>query len=76
MVGFRLSRYAELGYDIRMTKEEQSAAFRAMWKQVITPAFEFVNRLIDAEEPPEHLIHFTERRRLPGHHQEQEAMAE
>jgi hypothetical protein len=34
-----------------MTKDEQSAAFRAIWKKVISPAFDFVNGVIDVSEP-------------------------
>src|SRR5947209_13924558 len=38
----------------------ESAAFRAMWAHVVTPVFAIVNDLIDKDEPPEYLVHFTD----------------
>ncbi len=38
----------------------ESAAWNETWKAVVSPALQTVNELIDKEEPPEYLVHFTD----------------
>ena len=42
------------------TDPAQSAAWNATWTHVVSPALQIVNDLIGKEEPPEHLVHFTD----------------
>lgn len=37
-----------------------SAAWKATWDAVVKPAINALNELIDKDEPPEHLVHFTD----------------
>ena len=36
------------------------AAFREVWEHIVRPALETVNEFIDEDEPPSHLLHFTD----------------
>lgn len=39
---------------------EESAAWEATWNAIVSPALKALNDLIDQDEPPEHLVHFTD----------------